>query len=268
MSGGGAAFDGTRAYASTGNNVDCPQQPPCPSFPPLALSNSLLQVNPYGAQNLGLGQISQFQPPQASSWVNGDADLGSSRVIVVPGTNYVLVGGKAGNIYILDRTSLTGGSLMATFHVGAGNTSSIGPIISGGLAYWNRTIYTWSGYDTLRSFSLDSALLNSLPSQNPPSNPPNNEQGSALSVSSNFDTNGLLWTVVPSGEHNDAAGGHIQAYDLSNFNQALWSHDLNGEEIMKFIAPVVANGKVYVTTNGSKATMPLTPPHLLVYGLP
>ena len=163
MGGGGAAFDGTSAYFATGNNF------PDSTQASLGRSNSLLQVNPFGGlgqPGVGLAQINQFLPPQAGDWVNFDRDLASSRAIVVPGTNSLLVGGKAGNIYVVDRTSVSAsGALQSAFNV----TGTLGqgfPEISAGLAYWRNSVYVWADGDHLRSFSLTGQPAASGPDTN------------------------------------------------------------------------------------------------------
>jgi len=264
MSGGGAAFDGTKVYFSTGN--------PRPDTNPIGYSHSLLQVDPYGGPppgtpNVGLANINQFLPSQASDWVGKDRDLGSSRVIVVPGTNDVLVGGKAGNIYVLDRTAPIGSnSLLNAFNVDDPTHSAAldngFPEISGGLAYWNGAIYTWASGDHLRSFSLQGTPSNTSPG----SITPNGEQGAAISISANFDMNGLIWVVFPDGveaNHNPQGTGRLLVYDVANLNQYIGAgYDLKGDFVLKFTAPMVANGKVFVATQGQP---PAISPRLLVY---
>ena len=107
MSGGGLASDGNWIYFTTGNNKDnfnringltpYPQPVP-PVWGTGDYSNSILQWGPsffegaYVPDNSYRGQLDKY-----------DADLGSSRVIVVPNTNYIVAGSKYGDFYILNR---------------------------------------------------------------------------------------------------------------------------------------------------------------------
>ena len=264
MSGGGPAFDGRSVYFSTGN-------PKPDSFVATQYGNSLLRVDPQegtspGNNGIGLAKINQYLPPQAANWGNdADKDLGSSRVIVVPGTNYALVGGKAGNIYVVDRSTNQQSTLYSPFNIApGGNLNTGGPEISGGLAYWNGTIYTWAQADKLSSFSLNGTSANTPNSLYTP----RGEQGSALSISSNFDTNGLLWAVYPDGDdasHNNNSTGQMLVYRASDLS-FLATYDLTGDHFIKFTPPVVANGKVFVVTQGKWASSPAIPPRVLVYG--
>jgi hypothetical protein len=271
MSAGGPAFDGTSVYFATGNNS--PDNPgPNPPRTPIGYSNSVLQVSPYGSppgkQGAGLAQINCFTPPQATAWVGGDKDLGSSRVIVVPGTNVALVGGKAGNIYVVDRTSLSastcGSSYVAAFNIVQGDNLDGGSSdLDAGLAVWNHSVYTWGGSsDTLRAFSLPPAAIGTpFGSDGPDTDFA--EQGIPISISANFDdpNTGLVWAVVPTtgtlDPHADGApmhfvSGQLRVYNATTLNQIMPSYDLLGNNIVKFTPPVVANGKVYVVTASQK----------------
>lgn len=79
MSAGGAAFDGTSVYFSTGNNFGDG------TTSSILLSNSVLQVNPYGGppghQSAGLAQINQFLPLQATlpDWTLPRTSPGEAR---------------------------------------------------------------------------------------------------------------------------------------------------------------------------------------------
>jgi len=253
MSGGGASFDGSNVYFATGNNA--------PDVNPIGYSNSLLQVSPYGGPPLhnpgtagfGLAQINQFLPPQASEWVGADRDLGSSRTIVVPGSNEVLVGGKAGNIYVVDRTApMRSSSLLFDFNCCVPNGLDAGfPEISAGLAFWKNAVYVWAGGDYLRSLSLSGVQLSIGPDQTTAQ-----EQGVPISISSYFDdpNTGLVWAVVPNGSpHSDSGdphhfvSGQLRVYNASTL-ALIASYDIGGNYVLKFTPPVVANGKVYVVT--------------------
>jgi hypothetical protein len=246
----------------------------------------VLQVNPYGGPppgtpNVGLAQIKQFLPPQASTvWAPGDIDLGASRVVVVPGTNYLLVGGKAENVYVVDRGSLLdasanpGGShaYLHAFNVYPGEALDY-PRPSGlwaGLAYWNGGVYTWGGGtgdfpDNLRSFALDGTQL-----ANNASTTDLTYEGIPISISASFDdlTTGLVWAVVPTNSNGAITGdphsedptyfvsGQLQVYKASDLSliHSYNLYNLSGStyNIVKFTPPLVANGKVYVVTASQK----------------
>lgn len=118
------------------------------------------------------------------------------------------------------------------------------------------------GAEARRAFSLQGTLLNPSPG----SPLPNGGQGAAISISSNFDTNGLLWAVFPNvaDASHHLGSGQLLVFNLNaaNLNQPLASYSLNGDDVIKFTPPMVANGKVFVTTVGQTGQ----PPHLLVYG--
>ena len=267
MSAGGPAFDGRKIYFSTGNPID-------DSYSAAQYANSLLQVDPIqgsspGTSNIGLANIVRYLPPQASLWPNTDLDLGSSRVIVVPGTNFSLVGGKAGNIYVVDRTTLQ--QAYQPFHVGDNGTvdTLLGPEISGGLAYWNGQIFVWPAGESLKAFSLSGGS----PVLSTNSGIPSGEQAAAISLSSNFDNfgTGLVWSIVPNGtdaSHTYSTPGTLQVFNATNLSWLkTYSLNTNNENqtdsYIKFIPPIVANGKVFVATGGHA---PAIQPRVLVFG--
>jgi hypothetical protein len=282
MSGGGAAFDGTKVYFSTGNNFGDQTS--------VGLSNSVLQISPYGGPpGVVFSQVQMFQPPQATSsqWAPGDLDLGCSRVIVVPGTNDLLVGGKSGNVYVVDRGSLLnpatnpGGShtYLAAFNAFPGrDLLDPGNNPSGlwaGFAYWKGSVYTWGGgptsdgtgdtVDYLCAFTSGGVQVACNPSSTDHA-----FQGVPISISASFDeaTTGLVWAVVPtlngdptngdphSGDPKYFVTGQLQVYKASDLSliHSYNLYNLSGStyNIMKFTPPLVVNGKVYVVTANQK----------------
>ena len=279
MSAGGPSFDGRKVYFSTGNPIS-------DGFNATQYANSLLQVDPNqgaspGINSVGLANINRYLPPQASSWVGQDLDVGSSRVIVVPGTKYSLVGGKAGNIYIVDRNTNQESTLYPPFHADQANRGTLltgNPEISGGLAYWqgngSGSLFVWSSGKQLQSFSLEGLNINTATA--PVGGvtgdiTPDGEQGAAISISSSFDTNGLVWAIVPKGAdttHTYGTRGTLQVYSAADLSflksyPLKTSSDALGDYWIKFIPPIVANGKVFVTTGGQA---PAIKPRVLVFG--
>ena len=99
------------------------------------------------------------------------------------------------------------------------------------------------------------------------------EQGAPISISSNFDLSGLVWVVFPEAldsNHSNIGTGRLLVYDASNANSSgnlplLYSHDLLGDRILKFTPPMVANGKVFLATQGQPTVASPIAPRVLVY---
>jgi hypothetical protein len=51
--------------------------------------------------------VVDYFSPYRKAWLdNNDLDLGSAGPVLIPGTNYVLGGGKLGWLYLLDRNNM------------------------------------------------------------------------------------------------------------------------------------------------------------------
>jgi len=183
-----------------------------------------------------------------------DVDLGSAGLVLLPAMNNSLGqpvslaagAGKDGNIYIVNQSDL------GQFDPGM---DAIYQLISDALpsgtwsspAWFNGTLYYAGVSDRLKAFKFSNGSF-SLASQSSNSF---TFPGATPSVSANGTSNGIIWTA------DNQSPAVLHAYDandlsveLYNSNQAANQRDQFGSP-NKFIAPTVANGKVYVgTTNG------------------
>jgi len=188
---------------------------------------------------------------------NGDQDLGSGGALLLPDmtdasgmVRHLAVGaGKDKHIYLVDRDN------MGKFSPTANNIYQdvsgvlVGPVFSKP-AYFNGRLYYGSVGDVIRAFPFSNARLvtttppvvataNTFPSP-----------GAIPSISANGASNGIVWATA------NSSPAVLHAYDAStlgelyNSNMAANSRDQFGAG-NKFIAPLIANGKVYVgTTTG------------------
>jgi hypothetical protein len=75
--------------------------------------------------------------------------------------------------------------------------------------------------------------------------------GGTLAISANGTSDGILWAL----QRNGSAPVVLRAYDASNLGTELYSSDASGsrdslDTAAKFSVPLVANGKVFVTSAG------------------
>jgi hypothetical protein len=156
MSGGGIASDGNYVYFTTGNNrSNQDRSSGNRSWGPGDYSNSILQWNPGTASVWGA-----WVPPNSYRGMLDacDCDIGSSRVIVVPGWKYIIAGGKYGDFYIIDRTAPMSSNSLVRQITGM---CQAGEALYNGFAYWNNQVYTWCTMDYLKARNFSTLLSGS-----------------------------------------------------------------------------------------------------------
>jgi hypothetical protein len=274
MSGGGLASDGNYIYFTTGNNktnfdkingssLHTAGTPP--SWGLGDYSNSIMQL---GLTGLFAGA---WVPPNSyRGLLDGcDCDIGSSRIILVPGSKYGIAGGKNGDFYIVQRTPLmSSNSLVRQL-----NGMCIGgEAMYNGFAYWNNKVYTWCSGDYLKARSFNNLLSGITDTLSTAGNLQGafqqGYQGANIAISSSGATNGIVWATVPDNPTTITDQtltslfhtGHLFAYDANTLAQLTLpaSSNLNALYYQKLTPPVIANGKVYVVTASGK---------VLLYGL-
>lgn len=190
-----------------------------------------------------------FTPPDQVALNSRDADFGSGAPILLPDQpgphpHLLLVGGKDGTLYLLDRDHLggyrSGVEPVQTIHLGKGFYSAP--------AYWNGQVYALASEDYLRHFPLiDGRLTDHLTCCGTQrfGNP-----GATPAVSADGDRNGIVW-VVETKAWNDWGSNRpavLHAYDAFSVGRELFSGA--GGPAVRFTVPTIANGKVYVGTKG------------------
>ncbi len=202
-----------------------------------------------------------YSPADNASLESGDFDLGSGGVVLLPDLpngvpHYQLLAqaGKEGKISIVDRNS------MGHFCCSPGGPdTNIVQEISGQLttgmygspSYWNGHIYFGGSDDYVKAFSFnlsDGSVSASPVAYSPTTYGSGAHQSGTTSVSSNGTTNGILWVL-------DSGTGILHALDASTLSELYNSDQVPARDSLsgggiKFLAPTVANGKVYVGSNG------------------
>jgi hypothetical protein len=103
---------------------------------------------------------------------------------------------------------------------------------------------------TADAFSLTNGLLSSAATSRSPQT--FSFPGGTLAVSANGASEGILWALQRNGGSSPAV---LRAYDALNLSVQIYSSDASGtrdalDTAAKFSVPLVANGKVFVTTYG------------------
>lgn len=269
MSGAGLAADTVnngRIFVTTGNGAFNANTPP--------YNNSMSYGDDFVRLDINNGVMSvgdHFTPLNQSSLNGSDSDVASGGVLLLPDqtagghTHLMVEAGKEGRIYLVDRDNLGGynsSSDNIVQEVPVNNSSQSNQTFKiNGLwstpAYWNGNLYFWGNGDTLTAFSFVNGRLanldgNGLP--NPTSSSPESSSypGATPSISSNGNTNGIVWDVLTS-NYGSSGAAVLLAHNASNVGNSLYSSNQNSTRdnpgvATKFVVPTVMNGKVYVGT--------------------
>jgi hypothetical protein len=211
----------------------------------------------------GLAVADYFTPWNQSTLQANDTDLGSGGLLLLPdqsGTfpHEMLGAGKQGQIYVINRDQFTTGNnhfdrtnvfdFIVQTNLGKIGASFDTP------AYFNGRIYYASSGDNLKAIALANGALAGntiLTNKNRTFNFP----GATPSISANGTNNGIVWTIqMPA---TLGAAGTLVACNATNFTTELYNSGQasgNRDQLgagVKFAAPTVADGKVFVGTSNS-----------------
>jgi hypothetical protein len=201
-----------------------------------------------------------FTPNNQLSLDDGDTDQGSGGVMLLPsslqsasGHNMLVQEGKSGVIFLCDVTNLGGynGTDGMLQEVGGANGG-----VWGGMASFNNNIYVGAAGSALQQYGVTGGAVAPLStSATASSNNGFGFPGATPSISANGTTNGIVW-AVDSSQYGSNGAEYLYAYDATNLNTLYSSASVQGRDnfgaAVKFVTPVVANGKVYV---GSGSTI-------------
>ena len=248
----------SNTYVATGNGDDTVTTPaPAPSTT-IDYGDSIVRVSLTNGVPI---PTDYFTPYNQGSLDAADSDLGSGGVLVVPDQGgpypHILIqAGKQGRIYVVNRDKMTNDG--SHYCNGCTSDPEIVQTVNGigGLwsmpGYWNGNVYVWGSGDHLKAFSLTAGALSASPTSQ--SGETSGFPGSTPVISSNGNVDGIVW-VVESDAYTSSGPAILRAYDATNVSSLLYASNLtSGRDTLgpavKFVVPVVTNGKVYVGTQG------------------
>ncbi|MDB6076637.1 MAG: C-terminal target protein, partial [Akkermansiaceae bacterium] len=211
-----------------------------------------------------------FTPFNYQDLENGDVDLGSAGLLLMPGsggTQLAVGAGKQGRLYVVDRDNMGGVQAGSDSQIIQSVDVNLNNKIMGGPVYWEgpggvRKFYVWAANTSLKAYTFVGPGFNVTPQNSTmsASNP-----GAMLSVSSNGNTagTGIVWAMCPTNDANQqVVTGVLRALNAENITQELWNSTQNSTRdpigsYAKFNQVTVTNGRVYVPTFSNK---------ILVYG--
>ena len=268
LSTGNGTFDGDRGGANFGDSV-------------LALS--------LGTDTLAVAD--SFTPFNQADLQARDLDLGSMGPLVVPGHHQLrghdrrllVIGGKEGKLYLLDRDDL-GGFSAGGDRVLQTLTLSRNYIMGGPVWFDDgaqERLYVWAADAPLTALTLadasDGRFLRTTASDTVPAT--TGLPGGLLSLSADGTNGGIVWANHPWSPDDNGDGnaiekvvpGVLRAFDASDVSVELWNNRADDSapaesrgDFAKFCPPTVANGKVYFAAWHKGADAPGS---VIVYGL-
>ena len=191
-----------------------------------------------------------FTPADQKRMDREDEDLGSGGPMLLPRQQgsppLALIGGKDGNLYVLDRDNL--GKYRAGSDAQAVQVIHFRGGIYSAPAYWNGHVYLMSGGDYLSDFPLEKGKLAAKPRAlggrfgNP---------GATPAISANGNSNGIAWLIETKGWNDVDRPAVLHAYDAANVARELYNSEQNSARdraglACRFTIPLIANGCVYV----------------------
>jgi hypothetical protein len=227
----------------------------------MSYSDSFLRLGTAG----GLAVSDYFTPCDQAALQAAGQDVGSGAPVLLLNSSSqpdLLIGGsKSGSLYAVNPYNMGNfvsspcpdlSATAQTVPVGAG------PIMSTPL-FWNNAIYVAPGSGNLMSFPMSGGIIAASPAayQSPETIGP---QGATPVISSNGTNSAtntaILWLIDSSGAlATPNAQAVLRVYDPNNLSNEIYnsamvpSRDQAGLAV-KFTVPTVANGKVYVGTQG------------------
>lgn len=204
-----------------------------------------------------LAPSSYFTPADQSVLDADDTDMGISSSLILPTQSgpiphLTLTADKSGTLYLLNRDNLGGYTPTNNTSV---QTFSIGNTLRTSMTFFNNTLYLAGEGGPLTAWPLN-PVTEQFPSAPTTSTAINfgcsdcGGAGSTPVISANGTSNAILWALDTSARENGPAILH--AYDPANLQSEFYnsSQAPNNRDAaavaIKFSAPVVANGHVYV----------------------
>lgn len=249
-SGSGPAADAAGSiYTATGNgNFDV-------NSGGIDYGDSVLRLTWSGS---GIAAADYFTPWDQQTLDDNDTDVDAGGVVLLPDQSgqypHLLVQvGKEGTIDLINRDNMG--------HWHSGNDDQIVqtlPFIIGGVwgapAFWSNNAYFGGAYDYLKAFAFNTQteLLSTGPTSQSP------EQfafpGPTPAISSNGTSNGIVW-IIETDNYNNGGSAILRAYLASNLGTEIYNSQQNSGrdqagQAVKFAVPTVADGHVFVGTQG------------------
>ena len=234
----------------------------------LEYGDSFIKLSPAGAV------LDYFTPKDQSIMDSNNWDLSSSGAMLLPDQTgarpHLLVGaGKSGALYLIDRDNMghftSNDSQVVQVLTGIFPNGTPEPGNYSSPVYFNGTVYFGAINDRVQAFQLTNGLLSTTPTSESGTIYP--YPGAVLAASASGSSNGILWAI----QRNESAVAEpgsnpaiLRAYPIGNLSTELYNSTQAGARdalgpASKFTIPLVANGRVYVLSQGGLTAFGLLP---------
>ena len=223
-------------------------------------------VSNFGSSTLkfagpGLKLADWFTPKNHEYLFLNNIDLSAGGVTLIPDSTLMFAGGKEGVIFLLNRDDMgklegVNGGPLQRFRAGNGcGRQDCAQTL--GTAYWGRqkdgVLYVWDRRDVLRAYHFVNNRFVTTPAAVSAAKP-GMTGGPTVSANGSDVGSGIVWAVTTQSTRSGGqAPGTLRAFRASDVSREIYSTDMNSARdapgnFTKFAPPVVANGKVYVST--------------------
>jgi hypothetical protein len=205
--------------------------------------------------------VDWFTPNNHEYLFLNNIDLSAGGVTLIPDSQLMFAGGKEGVIFLLNRNDmgkLEGASRGPLQRFQAGNGCGQKDCAQTlGTAFWGRqndgVLYVWDRRDVLRAYNfVNNRFVTTAAAVSKAK--PGMTGGPTVSANGSDVGSGVVWAVTTQSTRSGGlAPGTLRAFRASDVSQEIYNTDMNGARdapggFTKFAPPVVANGKVYVST--------------------
>jgi Legume lectin domain/Chitobiase/beta-hexosaminidase C-terminal domain len=203
----------------------------------------------------GLSVADSFTPNDQDLLNRQDNDMGVSDALILPDQpgsfpHLLITADKSGSVYVIDRDSMGGYNATSNANL---QTLYIGSTIHNNISLFKNSVYIGGDGNSLAAYALNNGSL----SGNPTSKTANtfgqnasNGSGTSPVISANGTSNAIVWAL--NNFSNGTGPAILYAYDATDLAALLYSssqapnnRDTAGNAV-KFTAPTVVNGRVYV----------------------
>ncbi len=282
-SGGPVADSAGNIYITTGNG---------PWDGKTAFSDSVIKFTPT------LNMQDYFTPDAYQYMDCNDSDLAAGGLLLLPGSSQLLAGGKSGKLFLVNSSSLgkeeanDKGATQTLFfesklsapyssscadNSGTHTTDVSSYEIFGTGAFFNGSVYIGVTPTTKNTpagigrFTYD-GVLTAVDYTTPSIQ--ENARGTTPFISANGTEDGILWMIdtgQPLGSPEAATKAVLRAYEATDLGDEIYNSSTNAVDEpgygIKFSSPIVANGKVYISSGHNTLSTKNPQGELDVYGL-